>query len=253
MQQGQSKVFLVTGNEDIRNRNLLIENLLFYKKLKGEKPLLVNLIPNNNCFTAQPGNNGGKSKTRGLFNLNTVLEIPSVTGENLVKALKDKEREELLSQENECTSMFIFGTFPQEIAKYYGCIDHILLVIKNEYESSSYLFNYINSLYDKMIEKNLGIVVSGIKRIEDAARFYVRLRNEMRDMIDSSLSFDFIGSLDIDVNKIKFAAKRNEMYIGLFEDDSFHGNIKYINERLEGLEHFRTESFFRAITESSAG
>ncbi len=81
-------------------------------------------------------------------------------------------------------------------------------IIKNDYESSSYLFDFINGLYDKMIEKNMCIIISGIKRVEDAARLFIKIRDEMKELIDSSLTFEFIGHLDLIISRITFAKKR---------------------------------------------
>jgi hypothetical protein len=248
-----SKVFLVTGNEDLRNKNLFLENLLYFKKRKQENPLLIDLIPGNVCFSMEAGKSGEKSKTQSRFEYFTDLDVPAITGEKLEAELKGKNSEELFAYEGAFSTTFILGAFPKESLQFYNCIDHIIFVIKNEYESSSYLFNFINNLYDQMIEKNMGILISGIKKIEDAAQLYVKLRDEMKGLIDASLSFDFMGSLEFDINKIAFAKKRKEPYLRIFEGDSLHGNIKYVNEKLLGLEYFKTESFFKAIADYEAG
>jgi hypothetical protein len=101
-----------------------------------------------------------------------------------------------------------------------------------------------------MIEKDMSIVISGIKRVEDAARLFVKIRDEMKQMIDSSLTFDFIGHLDLVINRITFAKKRGSVYVKMFENDSFHGNIKYISEKLAGLEYStRTRPFFETVAD----
>src|SRR4030042_5224282 len=102
-----------------------------------------------------------------------------------------------------------------------------------------------------MIEKNMTIVISGIKRVEDAAQLFIKIRDEMKEMIDSSLTFDYIGHLDLNIGRITFAKKRKEAYLKMFENDSFHGCIKYISERLAGLEYSKTKSFFRAVADST--
>jgi len=249
MTESDSKVFLVTGNEDMRNKNIFLENLLYYKKQKGESPLLIDLILKNNCFTGEPAKKENKPKTEGFFDYYTDILIPYINGERLVSELNGKNSKELIDIEQTFTSTFILGAFPQESKSFYDCIDHIVFIIKNEYESSSYLFNFINNLYDKMIEKNISIIISGTKKIEDAAQVFVKIRDEMKRMIDDSLTFDFIGSLSYDIPKITFARKKNEVYLKVFENDIFHGDIKFINDKLLGLEFYRLESFFKAIAE----
>jgi hypothetical protein len=249
----ESKVFLVTGNEDLRNKNLLIENLLYLEKKRQENPLLIDLIPGNSCFSMECGEAAGKSKVHSPFEYFTDLEIPRITGEKLSSELTGKNNEELFAYEEAFTNTFILGAFPKESLRYYNCIDHIIFVVKNDFESSSYLFNFINDLYDQMVQKNICLLISGIKRIEDAAGFFVRLREEMKNLIDTGLSFDFLGALDFDVNKIAFSRKRKEPYLKIFEGDSLQGNIKYIHEKLQGLEYFKTESFFKAIADYGTG
>jgi hypothetical protein len=249
MKQGQSKVFLVTGNENLRNKDVFLETLVYHQKLKKENPFLINLIPNHNCFSGEPKKLDSKSALPGLFDYYTDLDIPCITGERLAVDLKGKNREKLLALGETFSNTFLFGAFPQESDRFYNCIDHIIFLIKNDYESSSYLFNFINGLYDKMIEKNMGIVISGIKRLEDAAQLFIKIRDEMKEMIDSGLTFDFIGHLDFNISRITFAKKRKEVYLKIFENDSFHGNVKYINEKLAGLEYFKTKSFFRAVAD----
>ena len=249
----ESKVFLVTGNEDLRNKNLFLENLLYFEKKRQESPLLIDLIPGNSCFSMECAESGGKSKTRSPFEYFTELEIPRITGERLASELTGKDGEELFAYEDAFSNTFILGAFPKESLRFYNCIDHIVFVIKNDFESSSYLFNFINDLYDQMVQKNMCILISGIKRIEDAAGFFVKLRDEMKSLIDGGLSFDFLGALDFDLNRIAFSKKRQEPYLKIFEGDSMHGNIKYVHERLYGLEHFKTESFFKAVAARGTG
>jgi hypothetical protein len=219
--------------------------------MKKENPFLINLIPNHNCFSGEPEKHDGKSELPGFFDYYTELDIPCITGEKLAAELKGKNREELLALGEGFSNTFIFGALPQESDQFYSCIDHIVFLIKNDFESSSYLFNFINNLYDKMIEKNMSIIISGIKRVEDAAQLFIKIRNEMKEMIDSSLTFDFLGHLDFNISRITFAKKRKEIYLKIFENDSFHGSIKYISEKLAGLEYFKTKSFFRAVADFS--
>ncbi len=252
MTQGRSKVFLVAGNENLRNKDVFLESLLYHQKLKKESPLLVNVIPNHNCFSGKPAKPAGKSTLPDFFDYYTDLDIPCISRERLVEELRGNKREELIALENSFSSIYLLGVLPQRGNVFYSyldkCIDHIIFIIKNDYESSSYLFDFINGLYDKMIEKDMCIIISGIKRVEDAARLFVKIRDEMKEMIDSSLNFDFIGYLDLVISKITFAKKRGSVYVNLFENDSFHGNIKYISEKLAGLEDsIGSQPFFQTI------
>lgn len=252
MTQVQSKVFLVAGNENLRNKDVFLESLMYHQKLKKENPLLVNVIPNHNCFSGTPNKLNRKSALPDFFDYYTDLDIPCISRERLIEELKGNDREELIALGNSFSNIFLLGVLPRQGSQFYNyldkCIDHIVFIIKNDYESSSYLFDFINGLYDKMIEKDMCIIISGIKRVEDAARLFVRIRDEMKEMIDSSLTFDFIGHLDLVINKITFAKKRGSVYVKLFENDSFHGNIKYISEKFAGLEHSaRTQPFFQTV------
>jgi hypothetical protein len=252
MTQGRSKVFLVAGNENLRNKDVFLESLIYHQKLKKESPLLVNVMPNHNCFSGTPAKPDKKSPLPDFFDYYTDLAIPSISRERLIEELQGDRREELIALDNSFSNIFLLGVLPQRGSQFYSyldtCIDHIIFIIKNDYESSSYLFDFINDLYDKMIEKDMCIIISGIKRVEDAARLFVRIRNEMKEMIDSSLTFDFIGYLDLIIGKITFAKRRGSVYVSLFENDAFHGNIKYISEKLTGLEYStRTQPFFRTI------
>jgi hypothetical protein len=257
MKQGQSKVFLVTGNESLRNKDVFLENLIYHQKLKKETPLLVNVIPNHNCFSGEPKKPDAKSELPDCFDYYTDLDIPCIPRERLIEELRGGNREKLLALNDSFSNVFILGVLPQEGNRFYSyldsCIDYIIFILKNDYESSSYLFNFINSLYDKIIEKDMCIIISGIRRVEDAARLFIRIRDEMKEMIDSSLTFDFIGHLDFVISRITFANKRDSTYLKIFENDSFHGNIKYISEKLAGLDYIRTKSFFRAVADLTQG
>jgi hypothetical protein len=252
MKQGSSKVFLVTGNENLRNKDVFLESLLYHQKLKKETPLLVDLIPNHNCFSGTPRKPDKKSPLPDFFDYYTDLDIPCISRERLIEELKGNKREELIALGSSFSSTFLLGVLPQESNRFFSCldkcIDHIIFILKNDYESSSYLFDFINGLYDKMIEKNMCIVISGIKRVEDAARLFVKIRDEMKEMIDSTLTFDFIGHLDLIISRITFAKRRSAVYVKIFENDSFHGNIKYISEKLAGLEYSTsTQPFFQTV------
>jgi len=254
MKPAQPRVFLVTGNETLTNKDVFLEALMYHQKLKHESPLLVDFIPHHRCFPGKPVKPDRKSALPRFFEYYTDLDIPCITREQLVAELQGENREELLALDESFSSIFILGVPPRESNPFYhcldDCIDHIVFLIRNDFASSSYLFNFINELYEKMIEKNLSIIISGIKRVEDAARFFARIRDEMKEMIDASLAFDYLGHLDFDSSRITFAKRRNAAYLKLFRDDSFHGNIKYISEKLEGLERFRTKTFFRTLADS---
>jgi hypothetical protein len=254
MTQGRSKVFLVAGNENLRNKDVFLESLMYHQKLKKENPLLVNVIPNHNCFSGKPEKPDRKSTLPDFFDYYTDLDIPCISRERLIEELKGNNRKEFIALGDSFSNVFLLGILPRQGSQFYSyldrCIDHIIFIIKNDYESSSYLFDFINGLYDKMIEKDMSIVISGIKRVEDAARLFVRIRDEMKEMIDSSLTFEFLGHLDLVINRITFAKKRGSVYVKMFENDSFHGNIKYISEKLAGLEYStRTQPFFETVAD----
>ncbi|MBN1697886.1 MAG: hypothetical protein JW881_10270 [Spirochaetales bacterium] len=245
----ETKIYLVTGNEDLRNRNLFIENLLYQKALMGEKPLLIDLVVNNRCFIEEAIKEKNNTKNNDIFDYYTDMAIPSIPFEKLYSILKGKKSQEVIGRENDFSCIVMFGELLSELTYLYQCVDHIVLVVKNDYETSNYLYGFINKLYDKMIDKNINIVVSGIKRIEDAAMLFCKLRDEMKEMIDSTLVFDFLGFFDFDVKKISFIKRKRITYIKIFFEDDFHGNIKFINEKMEGLEYLKVSPLFKSIAE----
>jgi hypothetical protein len=245
----ETKIYLVTGNDELRNRNLFIENLLYHKSLMGEKSLLIDLIINNRCFVDEAVKNKNTTRNNELFAYHTDMKIPSVLFEKLHVELKGRKAQEIIKQENDFTSIILFGELLTDFTSLYQCVDHIILVVKNDYETSNYLFNFINKLYDKMIDKNINLIISGIKRIEDAAQLFCKLRDEMKEMIDSSLVFDFLGYLYFDIKKISIAKNKKKLYIKIFFEDDFHGSIKYINEKMHGLEYLKVNSLFKELAE----
>lgn len=250
----EPKIYLITGNEDIRNRNLFLENLTYHKKLKGENPLIINFVLGNQCFkdvgsdkekkTAQ--NNNKKNK---YLQYHTDIDIPVIDYTALSFLCKKNKGEELFLSENDYDNIFIFGEPPQEMVPIFDCIDHITLLIKNDYETSSYLYNFINKLYERMIVKNISIIISDIKRIEDAGDLFIKLHSEMKEMIDQSLSFEFLGHFPLDIRKISFTRRINKIYIKLFFEDEFHGCLKYIDEKMHGQEYFKIKPLFKTLTE----
>ncbi len=69
MTQGQSKVFLVTGNENLRNKDVFLESLVYHQKLKKENPFLINVLPNHNCFSGKPNKTRQEIDLAGLLRL----------------------------------------------------------------------------------------------------------------------------------------------------------------------------------------
>ena len=247
----EPRVYLITGNEEIRNRNFIMENLLYHQKLKGANPLLVNFIRGNHFFSEEAVKPDKKEKTIPAFNYYTDMNIAAVEYEHILSGLTHKNPDTWFQAESDFSSIYLFGELGKECMYLYKAIDHIVLLIKNEYETSSYLFNFINKLYDKMIDKNINIIISDIKNIEDAAMFYVKRRDEMKEMIDESLVFDFLGFVELDVKKIAFTRRKQKLYIRIFFEDAFHGNLKYINEKMKGLEYFKADTLFKTIADGA--
>ncbi|MBN2533045.1 MAG: hypothetical protein JXB88_09140 [Spirochaetales bacterium] len=246
----EPKIFLITGNEDLRNRNLFIENLLYHQKLKGENSLLINHVYGYFPFTEKLVKMDKKQKKCPVFDYYTDMEIPVINFKQLQSELKRKSIPDVFEMEHDFSNIFLFGELGKEYLHLYQCIDHIILIVKNEYETSSYVYNFINKLYEKLIDKSINIIISNIQKIEDAATLYLKLRDEMHEMIEGSLVIDFLGFLDMDVKKIAFTRRKKKLYIRIFFEDAFHGNIKYINQRLSGLEYFKVASLFKSIAEN---
>ncbi len=242
----KSRVHLVTGNEEINFKHLLLENLFYYKKFIKENPLLINSDENNSLRMNH--NKLIKNSDIKSFDYYTKLGFTAIEMKELYYELQ-KNNTPFLEIENDFSDTFILGEVKVDDMEFFDLIDYVILIMKNNVESSSYLYNYLNKLLNKMIDKKIYIIVSNIKKIEEAVSFFIKLRNEMKKLIDVTFDLNFIGFADYDVKKIVYSKEREETLIESFFEDSFHGTIKFINEKLNSLEKpYKNETFFTSLS-----
>ena len=114
-------------------------------------------------------------------------------------------------------------------------IDDILVVARPTSESTSLLFSLArNHPSGEGRYPRYHVLVSGVPKIEDAAAFFVSLRDELRKVSPGHAEYRFAGFCDIDFAKIDIARSSRVAYRDLFKGDSFYGQLAYVARNLSG-------------------
>jgi hypothetical protein len=241
-------VFLISGNEEIKYRNMFIENLVFHEKHKRENPLVIDQFASG--YTPGTIKKNNKNRIGKPFLLNSNLEFVSVPFYELYKEIKNtKSKMDVFSVEKGFTGYYWNGDIKLDHYKLYDLIDCIILLIRNSAASSSYLYSYLKKMLEQKIDKKIYVIVSGEKNIDDAADFFIKLRAEMLNMTCEHFDMNFAGNIFWDEYKENHSRGRKEVYIESFFEDSFHGEIKYVDELLSKVKIIgKKRSFFKELS-----
>ncbi|HNY22485.1 MAG TPA: hypothetical protein PKO22_10095 [Treponemataceae bacterium] len=136
-------------------------------------------------------------------------------------------------------------------------IDDVFVVVRPTSESTSFLFALArNNPSTEGRYPRYHVLVSGVPKIEDAAAFFVSLRDELLKVNMGQAEYLFAGFYDIDLAKIEIARSCRVPYRDVFKGDSFYGQLAYaarhLSDRVERVEtDLPLSGFFGALAPSS--
>lgn len=245
------KIFLITGNEEPLDFDLFLRSFTFNQKYSDKNPLIVNF--NRNCFHSEEnrfiGNN--KNKYNKIFEYYTEHNIQTISIDKLLAILQKKSKYNFEEIENNFNYIYLnLGSIEGNYKKLFNIIDNYIVVLKAGNELSSYMFKLLMANKDNLENKYFNIIISNVKKIEDSARFFLKLKTEMQDLLDSSLNINFMGPLMIDKEKAGISQLLGRPNIKVFFEGAFHGNIKYLDNKLQGLSYNKQSGlFFEKLSE----
>jgi len=131
--------------------------------------------------------------------------------------------------------LFLILVDDESIADAYAAVDDIFFLCRPKPESTSTLFSLIKRY--AIVEgryPRFHVMVSGMPKIEDAALFFVSLRDEIGNIEEHRADILFTGFCDIDFEKVDIARSNRVHYREIFKGDSFYGQLLYSAKNLLG-------------------
>lgn len=242
--------FLITGNDEMMI-DLFVSNFAYHKALFKEKNIIINdssfnifnRIKKTNFKNNEKPSVKNNDKIIKIFDFYTELKLPLIDIENLISYLSDKNKKELLKEFNEKNSnIFIISDFNSIYTDLYEGLNDIIIIIKNDPAIVSNFFELIKKLYN--FNFNYYVIISNVKFIEDAVKIFLDLKKEITTLIPVNSSISFLGKLNIDIHKLYFSFKKEEIYIKIFKEDQFYGEIKFIEDKMKEQRDLVTENCF---------
>ena len=225
-----SKIFFITGNEQTANIGSLLENLLYFKKTNNDNVLFIDY--KDSFFLASA------KKEQGRVSCFEYYPAKEITRLNLEKLVKETKASELVKQELGFSSFFIYGDITAVPQSVLNKTDYLFFLLKNDHYSAGYLYNNLKYLKQKKLAWRGGIVSCGFQLIEEAASFYLKIKNETEKLLNDILKLDFWGFYFLDLAQYTFAQKKSAPLLKIFPESATKGLIDYINTKLNELEDF---------------
>ena len=236
------RVYLCTGNEDAKYVNIVIENLLVELKTSGKTPLLISI--GKPPFSTGPLKTQQKESGLKYFDYYTGAKIPTIELSDLAQHLSDtKRRDFFISEESKLDEIYLYGASPR-IDNMRIMADELILFIKRDASSSSWVYNVVKQLMDKNKDAGIDIVTTGVNHLEEAAIFFSNLREEIASLLGRSVKMAFSGFIKFNIDHLNAALSSGKTIIELFNGGQFHGMIRYILRNLpRNVDIVHEESF----------
>ncbi len=246
----ESKIFFVSGNETPRVISVLLENLLFYKKINRESPLFIDT--NKGITFTSALKQKLKEKNLRMYDYYPDMDITAISLEKISNLGGDGNHEDFFNTEGYFNNIFIYQDINPDTINLAVLSDYLIFIIKNNAYSSGYLYKALKQLKEKNMYKKILVIVSETKFIEEAAQIFVRLKTEIENMLQGKIDAVFAGFIKIDTKRLYHSLQKNQPYIKTFPDSNLCGLIKYINDKLVNLESYmHDQSFYRVLAQST--
>jgi hypothetical protein len=244
-----ARVYLCTGNCETRFMNIAIENILYQTRINGKSPLLISL--ENPPFTSMPLKAKERGDTLPYFEYYTRAEIPSIQYSTLLSIINEsRKRKALIAAEEKLTDIFIYYATSLPHETIYELSDELILFIKKDVSSTSWVYNIAKKLPEKKLERMIHIVSIDSKSLEESAILFYNLRNELYSLMGQNLKLSFGGFLNIEFDYTNAAISSGKTLIEFAPGGRFHGLITYILRSLNrnASQFEREEGFFTRLT-----
>lgn len=237
------RAFATLWNEDPDRLVFILEELCAEMKVSGAVPAIVDCrdgtLPPRFLLT-----DAKHEKVRGLKGI-ARGEIPFVRAQDAGILSKSSVYPE--------SRLYLALADGESVSRVCASIDDILVVARPTSESTSLLFSLArNHPSGEGRYPRYHVLVAGVPKIEDAASFFVSLRDELRKVASGHAEYRFAGFYDIDFPKIEVARSSRVSYRDLFKGDAFFGQLAYAARNLcGGVEPVETDKsvpeFFGAL------
>jgi hypothetical protein len=219
------RAFATFWNEDPDRLVFTLEELCAEMKASGAVPAIVDCrngtLPPRFLLSDAKGEKvrGLKAVARG--------EIPFVRAEDAGILSKSSVYPE--------SRMYLALADAESASRVCASIDDILFVARPTSESTSFLFSLArNHPSGEGRYPRYHVLVAGVPKIEEAAAFFVSLRDELKKVASGNAEYRFAGFYDIDFAKIEVARSARVAYRDLFKGDAFYGELAYAARNLSG-------------------
>ncbi|HOJ63072.1 MAG TPA: hypothetical protein PLE45_01515 [Spirochaetota bacterium] len=243
------KNFLITGNDNL-SIDIFVSNFAYNKKLYKEDVLIIN-DSQFNIFTKIKKGKSDDDKVLKIFDLYTDKFIPCIEISQLIKEIQDKQKKKLLVEFSEkLNDIIIVSDFEGIYNDLYNELENIIVVLNNEPDLINQFYKLVKKINNLGFKKDLEIIIANVKFLEDAISIFNNLKKEINGLLYLEKEINFLGFLNIDMQKLYISLKRGDIYIKVFNEDSFHGCIKLIDDKLkENTKVLKEDSFLLKIIE----
>ncbi|RPJ07039.1 MAG: hypothetical protein EHM28_08565 [Spirochaetaceae bacterium] len=232
----QKKIFYFSGNEKKTNITILLENLFYQKKLEKQQPLFVE--SEKDFFLTSTARTKKKGKSYRLFDLNPDLEVMSIPLDKLKALAAGKKQGELAGIDDQFTDVYLSGDCSAESIPMISVCDYLVLLVRNDIYATGYLYNIMKLFKKYSLAKKIVIIISDVKRIEEAGAIFLSYVNELKKMLPEGGDLVFGGYFSLDIKRLVYSAQRREPLVKTFPGCTMHGTIKYIDRMISGLETY---------------
>ncbi len=130
----------------------------------------------------------------------------------------------------QCHIMFLPQT--GDVVKAMALADEILFLAPAVKDSVSALYKLALALNDlKGRSPGVSVVISGENDVEDAANFFLSMREELEGLNLLNCELRFAGNFAIPADKVRLSAATGIAYRDLFRGDAMYGTLKAVGRR----------------------
>lgn len=238
------KNFLITGNDNL-SLDLFVSNFAYNKKIQKEEVFIIN-DSNFNIFTKiKKAKINEDDKILKNFELYTDKFIPLIKIKEFIDLYQDKQNKKLITDFlDKINNIIVVSDFEGIYNDLYNEFEDLIIVINNEPQIINDFYKLIKKINNFGLKFNFNIVISNVKFFEDGVKIFTELKNEILNLLFIEKSVNFLGFFSIDMQKVYISLKRGEVYIKIFNEDQFHGAIKWIDDKLKELSPLVIEESF---------
>ncbi|HEQ72566.1 MAG TPA: hypothetical protein ENN69_08765, partial [Spirochaetia bacterium] len=222
--------YFITGNEMPRSVSLFLENLLYYQKHRQENPLYIET--EKSVFFSSKRRERSKEKSPLHLDYYPDLDLTCFSIERLKKDAGSLRKDAILRAERGFSRFYLYADMNETAPALLSTADYVMFVMKNDSYAAGYLYTAMKLIKEKSLRLQTGCVITGVRYLEDAVLYFLKLKNETENLLGESVDCDFLGYYFLDIPRISHAQKAFQPLLKMFPGCGFHGMIKFIDARL---------------------